>query len=99
MDLGRRVGVGTAAEIGADVIVKATQVDGIYDSDPSKNPNAKYIPSLTYDEVLQNNLEVMDMTAISLAKNNGIPVMVYSLNGATSLRDVLNGIGNYSIVK
>jgi uridylate kinase len=69
-----------AAEIGADLLFKATKVDGIYDSDPKKNPQAKRFESLTYSHVLANDLKVMDGTAIALCKDNNIPIMVFDLS-------------------
>ncbi|HAZ43538.1 MAG TPA: UMP kinase [Cyanobacteria bacterium UBA11371] len=68
-----------AAEIGADVIFKATKVDGVYDSDPHVNPDAKRYQSLTYGHVLVNDLRVMDGTAIALCRENNIPIMVFDL--------------------
>jgi uridylate kinase len=68
-----------AAEIDAEVIFKATKVDGVYDSDPAKNPEAKRYESLTYAHVLANDLRVMDGTAIALCKENDIPIMVFNL--------------------
>ena len=68
-----------AAEIEADVILKATMVDGVYDSDPKKNPNAKRYDRLTFMEVLNQNLGVMDMTAASFCKDRGIPWLVFSI--------------------
>jgi uridylate kinase len=69
-----------AAEIGADLLFKATKVDGIYDSDPKKNPQAQRFESLTYSHVLANDLKVMDGTAIALCKDNDIPIMVFDLS-------------------
>jgi uridylate kinase len=69
-----------AAEIDADVIFKATQVDGIYDSDPHKNPDAHRYQSLTYGHVLAHDLRVMDSTAIALCKENNIPIVVFDLS-------------------
>ena len=68
-----------ADEIDADVIMKATMVDGVYDSDPKKNPDAKKYDKVTYDEVLANNLAVMDSTAASLCKDNNMPILVFSV--------------------
>lgn len=67
-----------AAEINAEVLMKATKVDGIYDSDPKKNPTAKRYDHLTYKQVINDNLRVMDMTAISLAMERKIPILVYN---------------------
>jgi uridylate kinase len=69
-----------AAEIDADVIFKATKVDGIYDSDPKTNPNARRYQSLTYTHVLTHDLRVMDSTAIALCKENSIPIVVFDLS-------------------
>jgi uridylate kinase len=69
-----------AAEIGAEVVFKATKVDGVYDSDPATNPNAKRYSSLTYSHVLEKDLKVMDGTAIALCKDNNIPIMVFDLS-------------------
>lgn len=68
-----------AAEIDADVIFKATKVDGVYDADPATNPEAKRFESLTYNHVLANDLRVMDSTAIALCKENDIPIVVFNL--------------------
>ncbi len=69
-----------AAEISADVVFKATKVDGVYDSDPSKNPDARRYKSLTYAHVLTQDLKVMDGTAIALCKDNNIPIIVFDLS-------------------
>ena len=69
-----------AAEIDADIIFKATKVDGIYDSDPKQNPNAHRYTSLTYNHVLSHELRVMDSTAIALCKENDIPILVFDLS-------------------
>ncbi len=69
-----------AAEINADVVFKATQVDGVYDSDPKVNPEARRFSSLTYGHVLSHDLQVMDGTAIALCKDNNIPIMVFDLS-------------------
>jgi uridylate kinase len=69
-----------AAEIDAEVIFKATKVDGVYDSDPHVNPNARRYQSLTYAHVLNQDLRVMDSTAIALCKENNIPIMVFDLS-------------------
>ena len=80
-----------AMEIGADVILKATKVDGIYDSDPKKNPSAVLFRKLTYQEVLEKNLQVMDATAIALCKENGLPIVVFNLLRRDNIRDVVMG--------
>ncbi|MEE0873713.1 MAG: UMP kinase, partial [Ruminococcus sp.] len=68
-----------AVEIEADVIMKATMVDGVYDSDPKTNPNAKKFDSITYHDVLTRNLAVMDSTASALCKDNDLPILVFSI--------------------
>ena len=87
-----------AAEIGADVLLKATQVDGIYSADPKKDPNAKRYDRLTHEEVIRKGLAVMDTTAITLARENHIPIIVYSISEKGGLANVLNGTGRYTVV-
>ena len=74
-----------AVEIGADSVLKATKVDGVYDSDPMSNPDAKRYESLTLDEVLDKNLKVMDATAIVLCRDNKMPLRIFNLNDVGSL--------------
>lgn len=80
-----------AAEIGAEIILKGTKVDGIYDDDPVRNPEAVKLHQLTYLEVLQRGLKVMDATAISLCMENQLPIVVFDLNESGSVRSVLEG--------
>ena len=80
-----------AMEIDADVLIKATKVDGVYDSDPKKNPDAKRFDQLSYIEVLNRRLEVMDSTAISLCMENDLPILVLNLWDEQSLLHVLKG--------
>jgi uridylate kinase len=80
-----------AMEIGADVILKATKVDGIYSSDPMKDPRAKKFSSLTYIDVLKKGLSVMDSTAISLCMDNNLPIVVFNLKGEGNIRRILKG--------
>ncbi|HIK54528.1 MAG TPA: UMP kinase [Synechococcales cyanobacterium M55_K2018_004] len=80
-----------AAEINAEVVFKATKVDGIYDSDPKKNPQAKRYQTLTYGHVLEKDLRVMDGTAIALCKDNNIPIMVFDLSVQGNIRRALMG--------
>ena len=80
-----------AVEINADLLIKATKVDGIYDSDPKKNPDAKKYDCLTYMEALSKQLQVMDATAISLCMENHMPLMVLNLWEEGSLRKALMG--------
>jgi uridylate kinase len=80
-----------ALEIGADAILKATKVDGVYDADPKKNPKAKRFDSLTYQEVLQRGLAVMDTTAIALCMDNKLPIIVFNLEQPGNIRRALEG--------
>jgi uridylate kinase len=80
-----------AVEIEADILLKATKVNGIYDSDPMKNPDAKRYATLTYDKVLQDRLNVMDATAIVMCRDNGMPLQVFNLNNAGDLPRVVRG--------
>ena len=87
-----------ASEIGADALLKGTQVDGIYSADPKKVPDAKRYDSLTYKEVLEKGLSVMDLTAITLTKENNIPVIVFSIGEKDSFVNALCGKGKSTIV-
>jgi uridylate kinase len=87
-----------ALETNCDTFVKATKVDGVYDSDPVKNPNAQFLGKLSYDEVIDRNIKVMDHTAITLAKENGIPMIVFSLREEGNLEKVLLGTGKHSLI-
>lgn len=80
-----------AAEIEADIILKATMVDGVYDSDPKKNSNAKKYEKLTFMEVLNQELQVMDMTAASFCKDRDIPFMVFSLEDPNNIIKAVSG--------
>jgi uridylate kinase len=80
-----------ANEIGAEVILKATKVDGIYDSDPKKNPKAKRYDQITYQEALLKRLTVMDSTAFSMCQDNKMPIIVFDLFKAHNLRSVILG--------
>jgi uridylate kinase len=80
-----------ANEIGAEVVLKATKVDGIYDSDPMKNPKAKRFPRITYQDALQRQLRVMDASAFSLCSDNKMPIVVFDLFKPHNLRRVVMG--------
>ena len=88
-----------ASEMKCDVLFKATKVDGIYDSDPVINKNAKKLYDLTYDYVINNELKIMDTASISLAKENKIPILVFSILEKNSLRDIINGKGSFTLIK
>lgn len=88
-----------ANEIGAEVILKATKVDGIYDSDPEKNPKAKRFREITYLDCLQKQLRVMDSTAFSLCLDNKMPIVVFDLFKAHNIRNVVLGKKVGTLVK
>lgn len=88
-----------AAEIEADIILKATMVDGVYDSDPKKNPEAKRYEELTFMEVLNQNLGVMDMTAASFCKDRGIPWLVFSIEDPENIVRAVSGEAVGTLVK
>ncbi len=80
-----------AVEIGADLLIKATKVDGVYDADPVKNPDAKRYKTLTFDQVLDQRLGVMDATAIVLCRDQGMPLCVMDINKPGAMKDVIMG--------
>ena len=80
-----------ATELGSEIVLKGTKVDGVYDKDPEKNSNAKKYENLTYEKVIQDNLRVMDMTAITLCKENNIPIKVFSIKNSGDLLDIVMG--------
>jgi uridylate kinase len=88
-----------AAEMGCDAMLKATQVDGVYSADPKKFPDAVRYDSLSYHEVLAQNLQVMDAAAISLSRENRIPILVFSLAEPGALTEVLAGRGRATIIE
>jgi uridylate kinase len=88
-----------AIEIGAEAILKATKVDGIYDDDPVKNPSARLLKKLTYQQVLEKGLRVMDTTAIALCMENRLPIVVFNLLCHGNIRNVVLGARVGSIVQ
>jgi len=89
-----------ATEIGASMLIKATKVDGVYDRDPNKFPDAVKFDTLTYDQALDDNVKVMDDTAIALAKDNSLPLVVANMNEKGNLLNIINGdYSKCSIVK
>ncbi|WP_199919473.1 UMP kinase [Helicobacter enhydrae] len=80
-----------AVEIGADVIIKATKVDGVYDKDPKLYPDAKMLSALSYDDALRDHIKVMDDTAIALAKDNKLPIIVCNMFKEGNLLKILSG--------
>ena len=85
-----------ASEMNCAMIIKATKVDGIYDKDPVKFEDAKFYKKISYTEVLGNDLKVMDSTAISLAKESKIPILITNINKENSVLNAINGIGKFS---
>ncbi|WP_421709835.1 UMP kinase [Algihabitans sp.] len=88
-----------ACEIGCDALLKGTKVDGVYDADPMKDPNAKRYERLTYHDVLSRDLGVMDHSAISLARENHIPILVFSIAQPGAFAKVVSGDGRFTIVE
>ena len=88
-----------AAEMQCDALLKGTSVDGVYDSDPKKNADAKRYDTVSYDRVLADNLKVMDASAVALCRDNGIPIVVFSIREKGNLARVLAGEGVQTIVQ
>jgi len=82
-----------------NALLKGTKVDGVYTADPVKDPSAKKYDELTYMDVLTKDLKVMDASAISLAKDNNLPIIVFSIVEHGALSDVLQGRGQFTIVR
>ena len=87
-----------AIEMGCDAMLKGTQVDGVYSADPKQDPDAERYDNLSYTEVLSKNLRVMDASAIALARENNIPILVFSLHNPGSFADVVAGKGTFTII-
>jgi len=87
-----------AAELSCDAMMKATQVDGVYSADPKKDPNAKRFERLTHDEAIARNLKVMDTAAFALARDNRIPIVVFSVTEPGAIRAALLGQGRATYV-
>ena len=87
-----------ASEMACEAIFKGTKVDGVYDKDPVRNPDAVRYDKVTYNDVLAKRLAVMDASAIALARDNGLPIIVFSLDEAGGFRGILNGKGTYTTV-
>ena len=88
-----------AAEMKCDALLKGTSVDGVYDADPKKNPQAKRFETVSYDKVLADNLKVMDASAVALCRDNEIPIVVFSIRESGNLARVLAGEGVQTIVQ
>lgn len=87
-----------AVEMNCDALLKGTQVDGVYDADPKTNQNAKRFEKLSYQDVLTQNLRVMDTSAIALARENEVPILVFSIHNPGGLVDVVFGGGTFTII-
>ncbi len=88
-----------AAEMGCDALLKSTQVDGVYDSDPRCNSSAKRFDSLPYDEVIKKELKVMDISAVVLAKENKVPIIIFSQHEESALLNAVCAQGKFTIIK
>lgn len=88
-----------ASELNCNVLMKATKVDGVYSADPAKHKNALFHPELTYQHVLTENLGVMDASAIALARESQIPIMVFSILNLHGIVDALEGKGRFTIIR
>ena len=87
-----------AVEMGCDALLKGTQVDGVYDMDPKDNPDARRFNKLSYQDVLSRDLRVMDTSAIALARDNKVPILVFSIHNPGGLSEVVSGVGKYTII-
>ena len=87
-----------AVEMDCDALLKGTQVDGVYSDDPKKNPEAVRYERLNYQDVLTQNLKVMDTSAIALARENNVPILVFSIHNPGAFGDVVKGGGTYTII-
>ena len=85
-------------EMKCDLLLKGTQVDGVYSDNPMKNNDAKRLEIVTYDEVIKNNLNVMDLTAVALAKENNLPIKVFSIHEAGNFAKVLSDNGTFTMI-
>lgn len=88
-----------ASELNCQVLMKGTKVDGIYSADPYKDKNAMFYPELTYQQVITENLRVMDTAAIALARENHIPILVFSILNPHGIRDTLQGKGKFTVIR
>ncbi len=88
-----------ANEMGCDALLKGTQVDGVYSADPKLDTGAVRYDELTYHEVLSRDLRVMDASAISLARENNVPILVFSLHNPGAFADVVTGTGRFTVIR
>jgi uridylate kinase len=87
-----------AVEMGCDALLKGTQVDGVYDKDPKDNQDAKHFNELSYQDVLSRDLRVMDTSAIALARDNKVPILVFSIHSPGGFSEVVSGAGKHTII-
>jgi uridylate kinase len=87
-----------ASEMKSDIILKGTKVDGIYDKDPISNKDATKIEKISYSEFLNKEIKVMDATAISLAKDRSLPIIIFSIMKSSNIIDIIKGKGSYSLI-
>ncbi len=87
-----------ASEMKSDIILKGTKVDGIYDKDPVANKDATKIEKISYSDFLNKEIKVMDATAISLAKDRSLPIIIFSIMKSSNIIDIINGKGSYSLI-
>jgi uridylate kinase len=88
-----------ACEIGAEVLLKATKVDGVYDKDPVVYPDARFYPLISYDDVLKNKLKVIDMTAVSMCRDNRIPIIIFNLSKYGNIKKIVTGNLTGTLIK
>jgi uridylate kinase len=88
-----------AIEMNCDILLKATQVDGVYDADPKKNPAAKKYCTISYKDVITDNLQVMDMAAIAVARENNLPIKIFSIKEPGNFAKVIKGLGEYTTIE
>ena len=88
-----------ASEMACEAIFKGTKVDGVYDKDPMKHDDARRFETITYDDVLGQHLKVMDASAIALARDNDLPIIVFSLDEPGGFRSILDGSGTFTMVR
>ena len=87
-----------ASEMKSDIILKGTKVDGIYDKDPISNKDATKIEKISYSDFLNKEIKIMDATAISLAKDRSLPIIIFSIMKSSNIIDIINGKGSYSLI-
>jgi uridylate kinase len=87
-----------AVELGADVLLKGTRVDGVYSADPEKDPKAKRFENISFDEVINQRLKVMDSTAFTMCRDNKMPIIVFNMNTPGNLMKVVNGIRTGTLI-